>query len=172
MSEDARRPVVGLYWEDWTVGREWETAGRTMTEAAIEACAGLSGDYNPLHTDEEFARRGPFGSRVAHGPLVYLFASGLLFRLHLYDDTLVAFLGFDRLAFTAPVRIGDTVRARIRVTATRPTSRPDRGIVTRDLTVLNQRDEVVLEAVQHFLIRRRPEPATPTPEPGAADAPA
>jgi acyl dehydratase len=152
----AARPLVGLWWEEWTVGREWETAGRTMTEAAIETCAGLSGDYNPLHTDEEFARRGPFGTRVAHGPLVYLFAAGLLFQLHLYDDTLLAFLGFDRLAFTAPVRIGDTVRARISVTATRPTSRPDRGVVTRDLKVLNQRDEVVLEAVQHFLIRRRP----------------
>ncbi len=152
--------TVGLWWEEWTVGREWETAGRTMTEAAIEACAGLSGDYNPLHTNEEFARQGPFGTRVAHGPLVYLFAAGLLFQLHLYDDTLVAFLGFDRLAFTGPVRIGDTIRARVRVTDTRPTSKPDRGVVTRAITVVNQRDEVVLEGVQHFLIRRRPLEAT------------
>ncbi len=161
------RSTVGLWWEEWEVGREWETAGRTMTEAAIEICAGLSGDYNPLHTDEEFAKRGPFGSRVAHGPLVYLFAAGLLFQLHLYDDTLVAFLGFDRLAFTGPVRIGDTVRARIRVSATRVTSRPDRGVVTRELKVLNQRDEVVLDAVQSFLIRRRPGDVD-----RAADAPA
>ena len=152
----AGRPTVGLWWEEWEVGREWETGGRTMTEAAIEICAGLSGDYNPLHTDEEFAKRGPFGARVAHGPLVYLFAAGLLFQLHLYDDTLVAFLGFDKLAFTGPVRIGDTVRARIRVSATRETSRPDRGVVTRELKVLNQRDEVVLDAVQTFLVRRRP----------------
>lgn len=150
------RGVVGLYWEDWEVGREWQTGGRTMTEAAIEACAGLSGDFNPLHVDEEFARRGPFGTRVAHGPLVYLFATGLLYGLHLYDDTLVAFLGFDRLAFIAPVRIGDTVRARIRVTETRPTSKPERGLVKRELVVLNQRDEVVLECIQSFLIRRKP----------------
>jgi 3-hydroxybutyryl-CoA dehydratase len=162
------RETVGLWWEEWTVGRSWETAGRTMTEAAIEQCAGLSGDFNPLHVDEEFARRGPFGTRVAHGPLVYLFAAGLLFQLHLYDDTLVAFLGFDRLAFTGPVRVGDTVRARITVTETRPTSREDRGVVTRDLRVLNQRDEVVLEAVQHFLIRRRPQP---TPDAGTDAAP-
>ena len=127
-----------------------------MTEAAIEQCAGLSGDFNPLHTDEEFAKAGPFGSRVAHGPLVYLFAAGLLFQLHLYDDTLIAFLGFDKLYFTAPVRIGDTLRARIQVTERRETSRPDRGIVQRLLEVRNQRGEVVLEAIQAFLIKRRP----------------
>jgi acyl dehydratase len=154
------RGVVGLYWEEWEVGREWETGGRTMTEAAIEICAGLSGDYNPLHTDEEFARKGPFGTRVAHGPLVYLFAAGLLYGLHLYDDTLVAFLGFDKLHFTGPTRIGDTVRARIRVIDRRETSKPDRGVVTRSLQVLNQRDEVVLDAVQGFLIRRRPAEAS------------
>jgi acyl dehydratase len=148
--------TVGLYWEDWEIGQEWTTHGRTMTEAAIEACAGLSGDFNPLHTDEEYAKQTQFGTRIAHGVLTYLFASGLLFRLHLYDDTLIAFLGFDRLHFTRPVKIGDTVHARIRVTAKRETSRPDRGLLQRELLVFNQRDEVVLEADQSFLIKRRP----------------
>ena len=150
---------VGLYWEEWEVGREWTTRGRTMTEAAIETCAGLSGDYNPLHTDEEYAKTTQFGTRIAHGPLTYLFAAGLLFQLHLYDDTLIAFLGFDTLRFTKPVKIGDTVRAKIRVTEKRETSRPDRGIVRRELLVLNQHDEVVLEADQSFLIKRRPSEA-------------
>jgi acyl dehydratase len=127
-----------------------------MTEAAIESCAGLSGDYNPLHTDEEYCKQTPFGTRIAHGPLTYLFAAGLLFQLHLYDDTLIAFLGFDQLRFTKPVKIGDTVHARVRVTETRATSRPDRGIVRRELLVYNQHDEVVLEADQSFLIKRRP----------------
>ena len=148
--------TVGLYWEEWEVGREWTTGGRTMTEAAIELCAGLSGDYNPLHTNEEYCKGTPFGTRVAHGPLTYMFATGLLFQLHLYDETLIAFLGMDKLRFTKPVKIGDTVRARIRVTDRRETSRPDRGIVQRALQVLNQRDEVVLEAEQNFLIKRRP----------------
>jgi acyl dehydratase len=152
--------TVGLYWEEWTVGQEWTTRGRTMTEAAIETCAGLSGDYNPLHTDEEYCKQTPFGTRIAHGPLTYLFAAGLLFQLHLYDDTLIAFLGFDRLRFTKPVKIGDTVRARVRVMETRETSRSDRGIVRRELLVYNQHDEVVLEADQSFLIKRRP------PDPG------
>ena len=148
--------ALGLYWEEWEVGQEWTTRGRTMTEAAIETCAGLSGDYNPLHTDEEYAKTTQFGTRVAHGPLTYLFAAGLLFQLHLYDDTLIAFLGFDKLRFTKPVKIGDTVRAKIRVTEKRESSRPDRGIVRRELLVLNQRDEIVLEADQSFLIKRRP----------------
>ena len=148
--------TLGLYWEEWSVGQEWTTRGRTMTEAAIETCAGLSGDYNPLHTDEEYCKQTAFGTRIAHGPLTYLFAAGLLFQLHLYDDTLIAFLGFDRLRFTKPVKIGDTVRARVRVTETRETSRSDRGIVRRELLVYNQRDEVVLEADQSFLIKRRP----------------
>jgi acyl dehydratase len=163
------RGVVGLWWEDWEVGREWETAGRTMTEAAIEACAGLSGDYNPLHTDEEFARRSPFGTRIAHGPLVYLFAAGLLFQLHLYDDTLVAFLGFDELRFTGPVRAGDTIRARIRVTERRETSNPERGVMKRELQVLNQRDEVVLRGIQVFLVRRRPVDSSTNPAGGATE---
>lgn len=159
MSGQAReRETVGYWWEEWEVGRQWETGGRTMTEAAIEACAGLSGDYNPLHTNEEFARLGPFGTRIAHGPLVYLFAAGLLYQLHLYDDTLVAFLGFEQLRFTLPVRAGDTVRARATVMDRRETSRPDRGVVHRKLEVVNQRDEVVLQAVQTFLIKRRPPP--------------
>src|SRR5918911_3189227 len=150
--------ALGLYWEEWEVGQEWTTRGRTMTEAAIETCAGLSGDYNPLHTDEEYAKTTQFGTRVAHGPLVYAIAAGLLFQLHLYDDTLIAFLGFDKLKFTAPVRAGDTVRARIKVLDRRETSRPDRGIVRRELRVFNQRGECVQEAEQVFLIKRRPAP--------------
>ncbi len=127
-----------------------------LKRTQIVQYAGASGDYNPLHTDEEYCKQTQFGTRVAHGVLTYLFASGLLFQLHLYDDTLIAFLGFDKLRFTKPVKIGDTIHAKIRVTAKRETSRPDRGIVQRELLVYNQRDELVLEADQSFLIKRRP----------------
>lgn len=148
--------MTGLYWEEWEVGREWESPGRTIGEAEISQFAGLSGDYNPLHVNEEYARTTIFGTRIAHGPLVYAIAAGLLFQLHLYDDTLVAFLGFENLRFTAPVRAGDTVRARIKVIERRETSKADRGVMRRELRVLNQRDEVVQEGVQAFLLKRRP----------------
>ena len=84
----------GMYWEEWEVGAEFESPARTVTEADIVAFAGLSGDYNPLHINEEYCKQTVFGGRIAHGPLVYAIAAGLLFQLHLYDDTLIAFLGF------------------------------------------------------------------------------
>ena len=146
----------GLYWEEWEVGAEFESPARTVTEADIVLFAGLSGDYNPLHMNEEYAKSTIFGTRIAHGPLVYAIAAGLLFQLHLYDDTLVAFLGFENLRFTKPVRAGDTIRARIKVIEKRESSKPDRGLMSRELNVLNQRNEVVQEAVQTFLLKRKP----------------
>jgi len=146
----------GLYWEEWEIGAEFETPARTVSEADIVLYAGLSGDYNPLHINEEYAKQTQFGGRIAHGPLVYGIAAGLLFQLHLYDDTLIAFLGFDNLKFTRPVKPGDTIRARIKVLEKRETSNPDRGVMKRELKVLNQRGELVQEAVQAFLLKRKP----------------
>lgn len=146
----------GMYWEEWEIGAEFESPARTVTEADIVAFAGLSGDYNPLHVNEEYCRTTIFGGRIAHGPLVYAIAAGLLFQLHLYDDTLIAFLGFESLKFTKPVKPGDTIRARIKVLEKRETSNPDRGVMKRRLEVLNQRGEVVQEGIQAFLLKRRP----------------
>lgn len=148
--------MTGLYWEEWTVGAEFKTAGRTVTEADLVIYSGLSGDYNPLHTDEEFCKGTDFGTRIAHGPLIYAIAAGLLFQLHLYDDTLIAFLGFENLRFTKPVKPGDTIHAKITVLERRETSRTDRGVVKRQLQVINQRGEVVQEGVQAFLMKRKP----------------
>lgn len=146
----------GLYWEDWDVGAEFDSPARTVTEADIVAFAGLSGDYNPLHVNEEYCKTTVFGGRIAHGPLVYAIAAGLLFQLHLYDDTLIAFLGFENLKFTKPVKPGDTIRARIKVLDKRETSSPERGVMRRQLQVLNQRGEVVQEGIQAFLLKRKP----------------
>ena len=148
--------MTGLYWEEWEIGAEFVSPARTVTEADIVMFAGLSGDYNPLHTDEEFAKATPFGGRIAHGPLIYAIAAGLLFQLHLYDDTLIAFLGFDSLKFSRPVKAGDTIRARVTVLEKRETSNPERGVMKRRLFVENQRGEVVQEGIQAFLLKRKP----------------
>ena len=148
--------MTGLYWEEWEIGAEFETAARTVTETDIVMFAALSGDYNPLHTNEEYCKQTQFGTRIAHGPLVYAIAAGLLFQLHLYDDTIIAFLGFDSLKFTNPVKAGDTIHARIKVLERRETSRPDRGVMKRQLQVLNQRCEIVQDAIQAFLLKRKP----------------
>lgn len=146
----------GMYWEEWDIGAEFESPARTVTEADIVAFAGLSGDYNPLHVNEEYCRTTIFGGRIAHGPLVYAIAAGLLFQLHLYDDTLIAFLGFENLRFTKPVKPGDTIRARIKVLEKREASDPGRGVMKRQLQVLNQRGEIVQEGIQAFLLKRKP----------------
>ena len=146
----------GLYWEQWDVGAEFESPARTVTEADIVAFAGLSGDYNPLHVNVEYCKTTIFGGRIAHGPLVYAIAAGLLFQLHLYDDTLIAFLGFENLKFTKPVKPGDTIRARVKVLEKRESSNADRGVMKRQLQVLNQRGEVVQEGIQAFLLKRKP----------------
>ncbi|TDA68014.1 MAG: hypothetical protein D9V47_08885 [Clostridia bacterium] len=67
----------GLYFEDFAPGQEFLTARRTVTETDIVNFAGLSGDFNPLHTDEEYAKTTPFGRRIAHGLLISSISSGL-----------------------------------------------------------------------------------------------
>ncbi|MGZ8155968.1 MAG: MaoC/PaaZ C-terminal domain-containing protein [Burkholderiales bacterium] len=146
----------GMYWEEWEIGAEFESPARTVTEADIVQFAGLSGDYNPLHINEEYCKTTIFGTRIAHGPLVYAIAAGLIFQLHLYDDTLIAFLGFEDLRFTKPVKPGDTIHARVKVLEKQETSKPDRGVMKRELQVINQRGEVVQEARQAFLLKRKP----------------
>jgi acyl dehydratase len=153
----------GLYWEEWEIGAEFESPARTVTEADIVMFAALSGDYNPLHVNEEYAKTTIFGTRIAHGPLVYAITAGLLFQLHLYDDTLIAFLGFENLRFTGPVKAGDTIHAKIKVLEKRETSRPDRGVMKRELKVYNQRGEEVQEAIQAFLLKRKPPDQSPSP---------
>ena len=147
---------LSLYWEDWEIGKEYVSPSRTITEADIVHFAGISGDYNPLHINEEHCKKTIFGTRIAHGPLVYSIAAGLLFQLHLYDDTLIAFLGFDSLKFTRHVIAGDTITAKIIVTEKRETSKTDRGVMKRSLKVFNQNDEMVQDAIQAFLLKRKP----------------
>jgi acyl dehydratase len=148
--------MVGLFWEEWKIGKSFETAARTVTETDVVMFAGISGDYNPLHINEEYCKKTQFGTRIAHGPLVYAIAAGLLFQLHLYDDTLVAFLGFENLRFTKPVKIGDTIHAKVTVTELTETSKPDRGVMKRLLQVINQNGDVVQEGIQAFLLHRKP----------------
>ena len=109
-----------------------------------------------MHINEEHCKKTIFGTRIAHGPLVYSIAAGLLFQLHLYDDTLIAFLGFDSLKFTRHVIAGDTITAKIIVTEKRETSKTDRGVMKRSLKVYNQNDEMVQDAIQAFLLKRKP----------------
>jgi acyl dehydratase len=119
----------GRYFDDFKVGETFESQARTIEAGDVSLFAGLTGDFNPLHTDEETAKRLPLGSRVAHG--------------------------LDKVRFTTPVRFGDTIHTELTVKETRESSKPDRGVVVLDTVVRNQRGEVVLQFEQAVLMLRR-----------------
>jgi acyl dehydratase len=141
------------YFDDIDVGEECESPGRTVTETDIVLFAGLSGDYNVLHTDAEFMKTSIFGERIAHGLLGLAIQAGLFTRATPAYAT-VAFVGL-RWKFKAPIKIGDTIRLRAKVTAKKETSKPDRGLITLQRTVVNQRDEVVQEGETDLMVERR-----------------
>jgi acyl dehydratase len=141
------------YYEDIAPGEEYESPGRTVTETDIVLFAGLSGDYNVLHTDAEFMKTSIFGERIAHGLLGLAIQSGLFSRATQAYATL-AFVGM-RWKFKGPIKIGDTVRLRARVSAKQDDDKPDRGLITVQRTLLNQRDEVVQEGETDLLVEKR-----------------
>ncbi len=147
MAGDGRR-----YFEEIEIGEEYESPGRTVTEADIVLFAGLSGDYNVLHTDAELMKTSIFGERIAHGLLGLAIQSGLLTR-GMPPYATVAFVGL-RWRFKGPIKIGDTVRVRARVSV-KEEAKADRGIVTLARQVLNQRDEVVQEGETDLVVTRR-----------------
>ena len=145
-----------LYFDDLAVGMWFVTAGRTVTETDLVTFAGVSGDFNPLHSDMEFARGTIFGERVAHGTLILSLASGLRQRTGLFEGTMMAFLEIKGWRFIRPVFVGDTIRVVTEITGLRPTSRSDRGVMVQAVKVLNQRDEIVAQGEFVNLVRRRP----------------
>ncbi|MEW5945217.1 MAG: MaoC/PaaZ C-terminal domain-containing protein [bacterium] len=148
--------MTGLFYEEFNEGDEYVSPGRTITEADIVMFAGLSGDYNPLHTDAEFARETIFGGRIAHGLLVLSISTGLIARTGILAGTAMAFLGINEWKFTAPVLIGDTVHVKQTVESKRETKKADRGVVTFRSQVINHKGEAVQEGLRTIMVRRKP----------------
>jgi len=147
-------PRQGLFVEDLTPGLEIESPGRTIAESDILLFAGLSGDYNVIHTDAEFAKSTPYGERIAHGLLGLAIASGLAARSGALEGTVLAFTGLE-WKFKAPIKIGDTIRLRARVEKTRLLPSMGGGMVVLAVEVLNQRDEVVQSGTWSLLMKSR-----------------
>jgi acyl dehydratase len=147
--------VPPLCFEDVEVGFRFETPSRTVTEADLVAFAGVSGDFNPLHTDAVYAAGTIYGERIAHGALVLSLATGLRQRTGLFDGTLMGLLEIRSWHFAAPVRIGDTIRAVSEITELRETSKPDRGIMVQRIDVLNQNDTEVQTGEFVMMLQRR-----------------
>lgn len=141
------------YFEDYVLGEERRTHGRTITEADIVVHAGHTGDFFPHHMDAEFAKDTEFGQRIAHGTMTFAIGIGLTAgeinpRAFTY--------GFDRLRFPKPVFIGDTIHTVLTITGLDPDPRrPRYGRITEEVRVINQRGEVVLACDHIYLAERR-----------------
>ena len=141
---------------DVEVGDTAVTQGRTVTDADVANFAGVSGDFNHLHTDGERMSESMFGERIAHGMFVVSAATGLLWqsRTPAEREAVVAFYGVDDLRFRQPTYVGDTIHVETEVLETRERDvAPGNGTVRTDVAIKNQRDQTVVSCEMTSLLR-------------------
>jgi acyl dehydratase len=136
-------PMIGQYFDEYTVGQTFKTHGRTLTEADLVNYCGVIGDYEPPHADEEFAKSTPLKRRVMQGGLVTTAAEGLMSRSGLFDVAVITLLAA-AWEYRAPVFIGDTIHVTLTVKETKPSSKGGRGVVTFVISIRNQADAEVV----------------------------
>jgi 3-hydroxybutyryl-CoA dehydratase len=147
---------TGYYFEEFEVGQRITTPGRTVTEADVVGYAGLSGDYNSIHTDAVYATSGQFGQRVAHGLLGLSIASGLAVRTGILEGTVLAFREIRGWKFSRPIYLGDTIHVEIEVASTKAMNRLGGGLVELEMNVLNQDDQSVMRGSWLVLVESEP----------------
>jgi 3-hydroxybutyryl-CoA dehydratase len=135
-----------------SVGVSFKSRGRTLTEADIVMFAGLSGDFNELHTNEVYARQSRFGQRIAHGALVFSISTGLAAQMNLIHDAAMAFCRIDNLRFVNPAYVGDTVHVTKQLVDKKEAPGGQR-LITFKTTVSNQNGETVIEYQDKLLIK-------------------
>jgi acyl dehydratase len=143
----------GLTYDEFDIGKIFVSPGRTVTESDVVMFAGLSGDFNPLHTDAEFGKKTPFGERIAHGMLTVAMSTGMANWTGIFEGTTLALIE-QVIRYKGPVKFGDTVHLELEVSEKKPTSKPDRGIVRFNTRICNQRDEVVVDGEWTLLMKR------------------
>lgn len=137
--------------DDYVLGARVDAGRQVITTGDVERFAALTGDRHPAHTDQEFAD-AEFGGRLVHGALTFSVVVGLTVE---YNRLAVAY-GYDRIRFPNPVLAGDTVSATAEVIETREHRNPEIGLVVKQYTGTNQRDEVVLVAQHTLAVQRAP----------------
>ena len=145
------------YFDDMNLGTKFVTPGRTVEAADIINFAGISGDWHPLHTNEEFAKK-IFGGRIAHGFLLLTIASGLSARggsVRHNGDAIIAFFGMNSVRFLNPVKIGDTIHLEEEVVNKKESKKGDRGTITYKWSLKNQKDEVAMEVGEFVLMIKK-----------------
>lgn len=156
MSARVFRDPPEKFFDDFELGDVVITRGRTIDSSAIGNFAELTGDYYPLHIDEEFARDTRFGTRIAHGPFTFTVAVGLVGLSGFYGDAITALLEIKALRATKPVVAGDTLKVHAEVIELTPGNNPKYGTIGVNYSVRNQGDEEVMVFQQYMLAKRRP----------------
>jgi acyl dehydratase len=141
---------------DFAGGLEFTTASRTLTDSHIVTFSGLSGDFHPLHTDDDYCRETQFGKRIAHGPLVYSIALGLVSQTNIFGEAVIAFLGAERVRHLEPCYVGTTLHVKVTILGVRPTSDGRRGVVSARYETRNSEDVPVMVADVTFLAHGPP----------------
>jgi len=144
----------GLTYDEFEIGAIYKSQSRTVTEADVVNFAGLSGDFNPLHTDAEFGKSTPIGERIAHGVLILAMATGMANWMGIFEGTTIALME-QVTRYKGAVKFGDTVHLEMQVTEKKPTSKPDRGVVKFGTRVCNQRDEMVIDGEWTLLMKTK-----------------
>ena len=145
-----------LWFEDFEVGESQTTPGRTITETDLVNFAGISGDFNPLHMDAEFAKTGPFGKRVVFGLLVMSIASGLVVQTGIVSGLQGGFREINQWKFMKPVFIGDTIHVEYEISEARHMPRAGGGVIVLEQRIKNQHQETVMKGSWTAFVLSRP----------------
>src|SRR6202048_4961167 len=140
--------------EDFALGDVVITRGRTVDIGDISLFSGLTGDHYPLHTDEEYGKASRFGTRIAHGPLTFALAVGLVGMSGFYGNSITALVEVKSLRALKPVISGDTLKVHAEVVELTAGHNPKYGTVDVNYSVRNQREEEVMVFLQIMLARR------------------
>jgi len=144
-----------LYFEDFHRGQVFDSTGRTITETDLTMFSMLSGDWNPIHADAEFAKTTRFGQRVVHGALGIALATGMLHQLGVFDKSAVAMMSLQNWTFTAPIFVGQTLRLRMEILETEPGASQRVGRVNRRLQLIDQTGAVIQDGTTDVLVLKR-----------------
>ena len=145
--------MLDKYFDQLQVGDVFAgSRGRTVTEADIALFSAVSGDWNPIHNDAAFAAQGPFGTRIAHGLLVVAMMTGMA---PISGQAVVALYGFDRVRFTNPVALGDTITYSSKIAGLTPKGAA-RGVADLDFEVCNQKNQLCVAGTIKILLHRSP----------------
>ncbi|MEI7849299.1 MAG: MaoC/PaaZ C-terminal domain-containing protein [Chloroflexota bacterium] len=145
----------GLFFEDFQPGQKVSSAGRTITEHDIATFAGLSGDFNQIHTDAEFARATQFGQRIAHGLLGLSIASGLAVQTGILGANVIAFREVGEWKFVKPIFIGDTIHIDMEIVEAKALPRLGGGSVSLSVYVNKQTNETAMKGLWTVLVKNR-----------------